>query len=219
MPHYPLILVDASGYLFRAYHALPKLTNSRGEATGALLGVLNMLRRLIETHRPEYLGVVFDAGRRTFRNDLYPDYKAHRPPMPDDLREQIEPLRQSEGSESLRRGDPGKAGGDERGRTRPLREGRRVFGDRQGIKSRAEQGGEGLGRANRIGIKGRGRSHRERTHCFRLAWNGSSCHGSRQFFSRDGGILIPPQCCLRETIPARESKNGRIPFPEGDPDG
>ncbi len=92
MPHYPLILVDASGYLFRAYHALPKLTNSRGEATGALLGVLNMLRKLVETHRPEYLGVIFDAGRRTFRNDLYPDYKAHRPPMPDDLREQIEPL-------------------------------------------------------------------------------------------------------------------------------
>ncbi|MBK1717282.1 DNA polymerase I [Thiocystis violacea] len=89
---YPLILVDASGYLFRAYHALPKLTNSRGEATGALTGVLNMLRRLIETYRPQYIGVVFDAAGRTFRNDLYAEYKAHRPPMPEDLREQIEPL-------------------------------------------------------------------------------------------------------------------------------
>ena len=89
---YPLILVDASGYLFRAYHALPKLTNSKGEATGALIGVLNMLRKLIETHRPEYLGVVFDAPGKTFRDDLYPDYKANRPPLPEDLREQIEPL-------------------------------------------------------------------------------------------------------------------------------
>lgn len=91
-PHYPLILVDASGYLFRAYHALPKLTNSRGEPTGALVGVLNMLRKLIEDHRPEYIGVVFDAGGRGFRHDLYPDYKANRPAMPEDLREQIEPL-------------------------------------------------------------------------------------------------------------------------------
>ncbi|EXJ13939.1 DNA polymerase I [Imhoffiella purpurea] len=89
---YPLILVDASGYLFRAYHALPKLTNSRGEATGALVGVLNMLRKLIDAHDPEYIGVVFDAAGKSFRNDLYPQYKAHRPPMPDDLREQIQPL-------------------------------------------------------------------------------------------------------------------------------
>ncbi|BCU07029.1 DNA polymerase I [Allochromatium tepidum] len=91
-PQYPLILVDASGYLFRAYHALPKLTNSLGEPTGALVGVLNMLRKLIEDHRPEYIGVVFDAGGRGFRHDLYPDYKANRPAMPEDLRDQIEPL-------------------------------------------------------------------------------------------------------------------------------
>lgn len=89
---YPLILVDASGYLFRAYHALPKLTNSHGEPTGALVGVLNMLRKLIEDHRPEYIGVVFDAGGRGFRHERYPDYKANRPPMPEDLRAQIEPL-------------------------------------------------------------------------------------------------------------------------------
>jgi len=89
---YPLILVDASGYLFRAYHALPKLTNSKGEATGALIGVLNMLRKLIDAHRPDYIGVIFDAAGKNFRNDLYPDYKAHRPPMPEDLREQIQPL-------------------------------------------------------------------------------------------------------------------------------
>ncbi|MBK1653179.1 DNA polymerase I [Allochromatium vinosum] len=93
IPQYPLILVDASGYLFRAYHALPKLTNSRGEPTGALVGVLNMLRKLIEDHRPEYIGVVFDAGGRGFRHDRYPDYKANRPAMPEDLRAQIEPLR------------------------------------------------------------------------------------------------------------------------------
>lgn len=89
---YPLILVDASGYLFRAYHAMPKLTNSRGEATGAVVGVLNMLRKLIDTHQPDYIGVVFDAPGKTFRNDLYADYKAHRPVMPQDLREQIQPL-------------------------------------------------------------------------------------------------------------------------------
>ena len=89
---YPLILVDASGYLFRAYHALPKLTNSRGEPTGALVGVLNMLRKLIDEHRPQYIGVVFDASGKSFRNDLFADYKANRPPMPQDLREQIQPL-------------------------------------------------------------------------------------------------------------------------------
>ena len=89
---YPLILVDGSSYLFRAYHALPKLTNSRGEATGALVGVLNMLRRLMDEYRPEYMAVVFDTPGPTFRDDLYPAYKATRPPMPEDLREQIEPL-------------------------------------------------------------------------------------------------------------------------------
>ncbi|AGA91316.1 DNA polymerase I [Thioflavicoccus mobilis 8321] len=89
---YPLILVDGSSYLFRAYHALPKLTNSRGEPTGALVGVLNMLRKLRDEHRPERIAVVFDAPGKTFRDDLYPKYKANRPPLPDDLREQIEPL-------------------------------------------------------------------------------------------------------------------------------
>lgn len=93
-PDYPLILVDGSGYLFRAYHALPKLANSQGEATGALVGVLAMLRKLLDTHRPEYVAVVFDTPGKTFRDDLYPAYKANRPPMPDDLREQIQPLQE-----------------------------------------------------------------------------------------------------------------------------
>jgi DNA polymerase-1 len=91
---YPFVIVDASGYLFRAYHALPKLTNSRGEATGALVGVLNMLRKLIDEQRPDYIGVVFDAPGPTFRDALYPDYKANRPAMPEDLREQLEPLKE-----------------------------------------------------------------------------------------------------------------------------
>jgi len=88
----PLILVDGSSYLFRAYHALPPLTNSRGQATGALVGVINMLRRLQADYQPEHMAVVFDASGPTFRDELYDQYKAHRPPMPDDLREQIEPL-------------------------------------------------------------------------------------------------------------------------------
>lgn len=91
---YPLILVDGSGYLFRAYHALPKLSNSKGEATGALVGVLAMLRKLIEEHHPDYMAVVFDAPGKTFRDALYPRYKANRPPMPEDLREQITPLQE-----------------------------------------------------------------------------------------------------------------------------
>ncbi len=89
---YPLLLVDGSGYLFRAYHALPRLTNSKGEATGALVGVVSMLRKLIETYQPDYVGVVFDAPGKTFRDELYPAYKANRPPLPEDLREQIQPL-------------------------------------------------------------------------------------------------------------------------------
>ncbi len=88
----PLILVDGSSYLFRAFHALPPLTNSRGEPTGAMLGVINMLRNLIQTYSPTHMAVVFDAKGKTFRNDLYQEYKATRPPMPDDLRAQIEPL-------------------------------------------------------------------------------------------------------------------------------
>jgi len=90
--HYPFILVDGSSYLFRAYHALPKLVNSKGEATGAAIGVLNMLRKLNADYRPQYMAVVFDAAGKTFRNAIFPEYKANRPPMPEELREQITPL-------------------------------------------------------------------------------------------------------------------------------
>ena len=90
--HYPFILVDGSSYLFRAYHALPKLVNSKGEATGAAIGVLNMLRKLSADYRPQHMAVIFDAAGKTFRNAIYPEYKANRPPMPEDLREQIIPL-------------------------------------------------------------------------------------------------------------------------------
>ncbi|MCW8890414.1 MAG: DNA polymerase I, partial [Sedimenticola sp.] len=88
----PFILVDGSSYLFRAFHALPPLTNSRGEATGAIVGVVNMLRKLISEYQPTHMAVVFDAPGGTFRNEMYDQYKANRPPMPDELREQIEPL-------------------------------------------------------------------------------------------------------------------------------
>jgi DNA polymerase-1 len=88
----PFILVDGSSYLFRAYHALPPLTNSRGEATGAIVGVINMLRKLLDEYQPTHMAVVFDAPGKTFRDDLYAEYKANRPPMPDELREQIQPL-------------------------------------------------------------------------------------------------------------------------------
>ncbi len=87
-----LILVDGSGYLYRAFHALPPLTNSRGEPTGAVLGVLNMLNKMIKEEAPERIAVVFDAPGRTFRDDLFDQYKAHRTPMPDDLRAQVQPL-------------------------------------------------------------------------------------------------------------------------------
>ncbi len=87
-----LVLVDGSSYLYRAFHALPPLTNSRGEPTGAVLGVLNMLHRLLREQAPQHVAVVFDAPGRTFRDDLFAEYKAHRPPMPDDLRVQVEPL-------------------------------------------------------------------------------------------------------------------------------
>ncbi|MEW8507293.1 MAG: DNA polymerase I [Candidatus Thiodiazotropha sp.] len=88
----PFILIDGSSYLFRAYHALPELNNSQGEPTGAIVGVVNMLRRLISDFGPDYMAVVFDAPGGSFRNEIYADYKANRPPMPDDLRTQIEPL-------------------------------------------------------------------------------------------------------------------------------
>ena len=87
-----LVLVDGSSYLFRAFHALPPLTNSSGQPTGAVVGVINMLRKLMADHDPDYVGVVFDAPGKTFRDEIYAEYKAHRPPMPDDLRAQIEPL-------------------------------------------------------------------------------------------------------------------------------
>jgi DNA polymerase I len=87
-----LVLVDGSSYLYRAFHALPPLTNSKGEPTGAVLGVLNMLAKLLKEHDPPRIGVVFDAPGKTFRDELFAEYKAHRPPMPDDLRAQVEPL-------------------------------------------------------------------------------------------------------------------------------
>ena len=88
----PLILVDGSSYLFRAFHALPPLTNSKEQPTGAVYGVINMLNKLVADYKPEHIAVIFDAKGKTFRNDLYKEYKANRPPMPDDLRTQIEPL-------------------------------------------------------------------------------------------------------------------------------
>ena len=87
-----LLLVDGSSYLYRAFHALPDLRNKAGEPTGAIYGVLNMLRRLESDYKADYKAVVFDAKGKTFRDDWYPDYKAHRPSMPDDLVRQIEPI-------------------------------------------------------------------------------------------------------------------------------
>jgi len=88
----PLILVDGSSYLYRAFHALPPLANSRGEPTGAVYGVLNMLQRFAREQAGARVVVVMDAPGRTFRDDLFAEYKAHRPPMPDDLRSQVQPL-------------------------------------------------------------------------------------------------------------------------------
>lgn len=88
----PLILVDGSSYLYRAYHAFPPLTNSAGEPTGAMYGVLNMLKSLLAQYNPSHVAVVFDAKGKTFRDELFEDYKSHRPPMPDDLRAQTAPL-------------------------------------------------------------------------------------------------------------------------------
>ncbi|RCX32786.1 DNA polymerase I [Thioalbus denitrificans] len=88
----PLVLVDGSSYLYRAFHALPALTNSRGEPTGAVYGVVNMLRRLLADYAPERMAVVFDARGKTFRDELFAEYKANRPPMPDELASQVEPL-------------------------------------------------------------------------------------------------------------------------------
>ncbi|MET0987271.1 MAG: DNA polymerase I, partial [Steroidobacteraceae bacterium] len=90
-----LVLVDGSAYLYRAFHALPPLSNSRGEPTGAVLGVLNMLNKLVKDENPTLLAVVFDAPGKTFRDELFDAYKAQRQPMPDDLQRQIQPLRQA----------------------------------------------------------------------------------------------------------------------------
>ena len=87
-----LVLIDGSSYLYRAYHALPKLSNSAGEPTGALHGVLTMINKLVREQPARHIAVVFDAPGKTFRDDMYAEYKANRPPMPDDLREQVEPL-------------------------------------------------------------------------------------------------------------------------------
>ncbi|WP_019584613.1 MULTISPECIES: DNA polymerase I [unclassified Thioalkalivibrio] len=92
MSQAPLVLVDGSSYLFRAYHALPPLTAPDGAPTGAMIGVANMLRKLRADYGPEHMAVVFDAKGKTFRDDIYPEYKATRPPMPEELAAQIEPL-------------------------------------------------------------------------------------------------------------------------------
>lgn len=88
----PVVLVDGSSYLFRAFHAIPMLTNSKGLHTNAIKGVVSMIQRLEKDYPGSQLIVVFDAKGKTFRNEIYSEYKAHRPPMPDELREQIEPI-------------------------------------------------------------------------------------------------------------------------------
>ncbi|MDX1518635.1 MAG: DNA polymerase I [Gammaproteobacteria bacterium] len=92
MKNKTLILVDGSYYMFRAYHALPNFTNSNGEPTGVIYGVMNMLKKLVREHAPDYFAVVFDASGKTFRNDMYAEYKANRPPPPEELVCQIKPM-------------------------------------------------------------------------------------------------------------------------------
>ncbi|MDH3491881.1 MAG: DNA polymerase I, partial [Gammaproteobacteria bacterium] len=87
-----LVLIDGSSYLYRAFHALPALTNSQGEPTGALHGVLTMILKLIREEQPAHIAVVFDAPGKTFRDEIFPEYKATRPPMPDELRAQVQPI-------------------------------------------------------------------------------------------------------------------------------
>ncbi len=88
-----IILIDGSSYLYRAYHALPPLTNTTGEPTGALHGVLTMIQKLLREEQPDNVAIIFDAPGKTFRNELYTEYKSNRPPMPDELRSQIEPIK------------------------------------------------------------------------------------------------------------------------------
>ncbi|MDH3778066.1 MAG: DNA polymerase I, partial [Gammaproteobacteria bacterium] len=87
-----LVLIDGSSYLYRAFHALPSLTNAQGEPTGALHGVLTMILKLLREEQPAHIAVVFDAPGKTFRDELFAQYKATRPPMPDDLRSQVQPI-------------------------------------------------------------------------------------------------------------------------------
>ncbi len=88
----PLVLVDGSSYLYRAFHGMPNLTNSRNEPTGAIYGVVNMLRSLLREYEPEHIAVIFDAKGKTFRDEMYSEYKANRAPMPNELRSQVEPI-------------------------------------------------------------------------------------------------------------------------------
>ena len=90
-----IVLIDGSSYLYRAYHALPPLTNSKGFPTGATYGILNMINKLLNEQSTEYFVVIFDAPGKTFRNDIYSEYKANRPPMPEDLRPQIKPIQRA----------------------------------------------------------------------------------------------------------------------------
>ena len=90
-----LLLVDGSSYLYRAFHAMPDLRNAQGEPTGAIYGMINMLRRLRQDYPAAYIACVFDAKGKTFRDDLYPEYKAQRAPMPDDVRLQIAPIHEA----------------------------------------------------------------------------------------------------------------------------
>lgn len=90
----PLILIDGSSYFYRAFHALPPLKNSKGQPTGAVYGVVSMIKRLLKTYEPTHIAVIFDAKGKTFRDEWYPEYKAHRPPTPDELAVQFEPLQQ-----------------------------------------------------------------------------------------------------------------------------
>ena len=92
-PQKHLVLVDGSSYLYRAFHAMPSLSNSKGMPTGAAYGIVNMLRRLLADYDPSHLAVVFDAKGKTFRDDLYSEYKANRPPMPDEMRQQLDAIR------------------------------------------------------------------------------------------------------------------------------
>ncbi len=94
-PEKTLLLVDGSSYLYRAFHALPELKSPQGEPTGAIYGVLSMLRRLGADYKAQARACVFDAKGKTFRDEAYPEYKAHRPPMPVDLAAQIEPLKRA----------------------------------------------------------------------------------------------------------------------------